>query len=53
MKKALEQVKKVDREIFITLGAVWFIVGIAKPNTGIWIIGLAFFVIGLSIKKKK
>jgi len=42
----------VDREIFITLGIVWLIVGITTTNY-FWMLGLLFLIIGLSIKRKK
>jgi len=46
--------KQVTYDIFLTLGAVWVIVGlIVYPNPAIWPLGFIFLIIGLIGKFNK
>ncbi|SDS18183.1 hypothetical protein SAMN04515667_1592 [Formosa sp. Hel1_31_208] len=37
--------------IFLTLGLIWLIVGLfIYPNSGVWPLGIIFFIIGIIIK---
>jgi len=49
--------KKSHYEVFMVLGAIWFIIGlIIYKNASLWPIGTTFFIVGLIgflTKKKK
>jgi hypothetical protein len=55
-RKSEQKSKDKDYDVFITLGAIWLIAGLASGNSGIWPLGLIFFLGGLTGKlsqKKK
>jgi hypothetical protein len=55
-RKSKPKSKDKDYDVFIALGAIWLIAGLASGNSGIWPLGLIFFLGGwtgkLSRKKK-
>lgn len=55
-RKSEPKSKDKDYDVFITLGAIWLIAGLASGNSGIWPLGLIFLLGGLTGKlsrKKK
>ncbi len=55
-RKSKQKSKNKDYGVFIALGAIWLIAGLASGNSGIWPLGLIFFLGGLAGKlspKKK
>jgi hypothetical protein len=55
-RKAKPKSKDKNYDVFVALGAIWLIAGLASRNSGIWPLGLIFFLGGLAGKlssKKK
>ncbi len=47
-RKSEPKSKNKDYDVFITLGAIWLIAGLASGNSGIWPLGLIFLLGGLA-----
>ena len=55
MSKQKQKAKKVEKDynVFIALGTIWLIAGLASEKSGIWPLGLIFLFGGLAGKLRE